>query len=291
MKNGTFRWLSVFCTVLCLLIAARASAETLTKEQIKAIMYQHVESTFGYTKEELTLSMLEKFGSSWSFTVIINDHPYGSSGVITGAIGGSGTLISINPPDEYPLSTEIALHLEAGIMSPEQLTAFREAWEPRLDELTTLSQQRATDSFDPIASQAAVWLIPRISQPGAGELSPLEAAQQAQELLQAAGWNAAQLELYALKGTLYLADGDEAFYLLLYMPRKRTAAEMSGAGEKAFNAMMKDAQTGFGGIENTPYAVSVRMDAKTGELLAPVLQVSYEKSLYHLLCPAGGVYQ
>ena len=253
------------------LLLGHAGAASLSREEIRDSMYMHIKETFGYEQEALVEITLETYQQDWMFSVRIKDHPSTNDGIIAGGMNSEGMLLSIVAPYEYNLNMQVVSSFDRCIASIEGMFAFKQEWEPKRQDLIERILQEQNSGSDPQFLKNMVLLISEINLPSEEDISKNEALEKAKEQITAhTGWPRVKLDYFALKGEAYLnpQDTGKPVYQFIFSRRKRTAEEMNGgAAGRAFDMYQKDFYAAFGGQQSTPEFISVRIDARTGDVL------------------------
>lgn len=254
--------------LLTFFFAGHAGASSLSWDEIWEKMYAHVKEAFGYDQEELIPGTLDKYDGTWAFSVKIKDHPVTNDGLITGTMDSAGALLSIKEPFELNLQMQVAISFDDHITSMEGMYAFRQEWLPRRQTLLEADpKEQGAESGNGFLKMAAQ-LITEIGLPGEEDITGEEALEKARERTTALlGWPREKLDFFAVIGEAYLTPQDigKPVYQFIFSGRKRTAEEMDdGAAGRAFDEYLQEFHDAFGGAENVPRFITIRIDAKTG---------------------------
>jgi hypothetical protein len=165
--------------------------------------------------------------------------------------------------------------------SLKDMVAFRQAWEPRLEEITRASQAPGNEAYSPEFLQNMVKLIPQIGLPQAGDISEAEALEKAWQCAKAIpGFSREQLDALEVSVAAYLTpEGPDApVYHFTFSYRK--IAIDSDAEYDAYTARLEAYYAAFGGRELAPHHISVRIDGRTGAQIGET-RVLYDWPIDH----------
>ena len=267
------RFLSFTICVCC--IGAFSSCVFAETDDIREILYQYCESELGYTWDNLTpYNLVQNEDGSWDFSFYVKDAEPGTNGLVIGALDSEGKLVEIQGP--APVSTVEWLNdqIRKCMFSYQDLYELKKQWEPKLDSLSEqdLADFESIQSFNPILDFLKLDIVLPDEK-----CIPYEAAKQKSiEIIEAMnGWKPEMTDYIDIMAELvYIPSGmDHPVYQFIY----GTAGDVLHAKTVLYNKeytdelsqqirdIWEEEKTVFGGNENRPCVISIRIDAYTGE--------------------------
>ena len=183
--------------------------------------------------------------------------------------------------DILEMQNEVAAGLDKNKSTIEGMVAFKQQWEPSVDKLMAACQLEKTELFDPAFLQTVVRLIPMISLPSQAAISIETAIESARKAIMADhGFEEETMNYFTPCVQVYLTpENNSPLYQLMFATRKLSAEDLrenAAATEKAFMEYHDAFTAFFGGFPNVPRAISVCIDAQTGNALGTSEMILYE---------------
>ena len=267
------RLLSFIICVSC--IGAFSSCAFAETEDIREILYQYCESELGYTRENLTpYNIVQNEDGSWDFSFYVKNAEPGTNELVIGALDADGNLVEIKGP--APVSTMEWLNEQVSkcMFSYQDIYELKKQWEPKLDSLSEqdLADFESIQSFNPILD----FLKLDIVLPDEQCIPYEEAKQKSIDVIEAMdGWKPEMTEhIDVMVELIYIPDGmdhpvwqfiyalaSDVFYSKAVLSEEEYTNEMSAKNKQ----MMEEEKAVFGGSQNLPIHISIRIDAYTGE--------------------------
>ena len=282
LKGVMYRTMTSMKKIICLLLLCVLSFQPLCSgsraekaDDIREILYQYCESELGYTRDNLTpYNLVQNEDGSWDFSFYVKDAEPMTNGLVIGSLDSNGKLVEIKGP--APVSTVEWLNEQVGkcMFSYQDIYELKQQWEPKLDSIPEKDMEffDSIQSFNPILD----FLRLDIVLPDEQCIPYEEAKQKSIDVIEAMdGWKPEMTEhIDVMVELIYIPDGmdhpvwqfiyalaSDVFYSKAVLSEEEYTNEMSAKNKQ----MMEEEKAVFGGSQNLPIHISIRIDAYTGE--------------------------
>lgn len=254
-----------------------ANAETIN---IQEIIYQYCESELGYTRDDLTpYNLVHNQDGSWSFSFYVKNAEPLTNGLVIGLLDEDGKLNRIEGPS--PVSTFEWLNWEVGkcLLNYKDIYQLKQQWEPKLNSIPDkeLDLFNRMQDLNPILD----FLHHDIILPDDQCISYEDAVQKSISIIEGMnGWKSEMTDhIGIIAEVVHIPSGmDHPVYQFIYTLRSIATLARNNLYEEEYTdeldrkieRMEKEEDAVFGGNENFPYVISIRIDAYSGEQVGDV---------------------
>lgn len=272
-KKTRFLFTLMICIATILIISMSLSYAAIDENKAEDLIYQYCEEQLGYSKEELELyNFIPQKGSGWSFSLKVKEADATTKGVITGELTGNGQLVKLEHQGNISVFEQILEDLRRSERSYEAMYQFKQKWAYRLSQLSDIE---LTELDKNKAFPFKAFVNHDIRLPSAQDISYEQAKMKAEKaILELPGWTQEMLDHIRVKLEVYHipVQGDRPVYQFVYDEASEVGyiEAMFSGNNYSFNyeKLSKAERKVFGDVRLN--AVSVRIDAQTGELVGEI---------------------
>ena len=268
--------LFIFLLALVFCMNANTSAQAVpnAEEAIKAIVFEACETQLGLTEDGLKLyNLVNTDDGGWAFSLTVIDADPTTNGLVIGAIDSHGQLVSLTGPQTISLYEQVSDAWARVARDYRAVYQFKQVWQPLLTQLDP-QQQAEFDSHS--NTFPIVDLVNHdIRLPSEQAITYDEAVQKSREaILSMPGWTEEMVDLLRISTEAYHVpvSNDRDVYQFVYgLGSSVGHLEMLLSGESYhfdYNKYADKEDAIFGNA--LPTAVSVRIDALTGDVVGEV---------------------
>ncbi len=270
MKQKTVFAIGLCIVIICALSMAPALAG-ITEARAKELMYHYCQEA-GYTKDMLEpYNFIHVTGGGWAFSLKLKNADPTTNGLVIGSMTEDGKLKEIKHPEHISTYQQLYEALLTNERNYEAMYHFVLEWRAKLPHISEEDRRELEMEHVRRTWPFLALLEHDIRLPEDGDISYVEAKKYAEAaILALPGWTQQKLDLMGIEFEVYHVPvgSDRAVYQFVYSLHSRVghiAALYSGkAYSFNYDKAAKQEDKAFG--KALPYVVSVRIDAKTGEL-------------------------
>ncbi|QTE71680.1 hypothetical protein JRC49_02285 [Clostridiales bacterium FE2011] len=266
----------LYCLTLLIPIFSHAADNNGTG--IREKIYRCIQTELGYTKEDLILNnLINNDDGSWEFSFIVKNPEEMTNGLVTGKMNADGKLKSIEAPTTVSMFEWLNQEIRKSMFNYKDVYKLKQLWVSKLDCIPEEEQKQfdRLHEYNPILD----FLRHDIVLPDENCITYEKAVQQSINYIEKIdGWTTEMTKhIGIICEVVHIpSDMDHPVYQFIYTVASNAEFQKAGwlhegyteTDSKRIRDMRSEEKKVFG--RNIPCALSVRIDALTGEQVGDI---------------------
>lgn len=273
-ENYAARTLALLLACLLLPLAALAAINATSGRELA---YRFILEQHGVSADELNFYQSARDGDkqSWRFSFLLKEKQEETDGLFIVDLYNDGSLKELTPPRVMHLDERLRRDFNDARPLPytnESLLKLKEKWAPHLPGMLSELKAQHPDVYEQSGEYASIRALSqdyREPAPGALGLEQVEALA-VQAILDSPPWTAERFAFFVPWLAAHYVSGELGIpvWHFIYHDERSNSPRFAGKSNEAYEReYWQPLIQAFGGQENTPLYVSLRLDASTGEVL------------------------
>lgn len=274
MKMHTINLFRRGAATLCALTALGAgmprAAADISGARATELAYQYCQERLGYGKDQLTPHQSVGGKDGWAFSFKVRDADPTTNGLVIVHMDEDGALTQLDAPTPISLYQQYFTAEKRAMRDYRAVHQLQRTWKARLANLTPEDRRAFSHSY------CLAFVNHDTGLPGAGDIPYEEAVARSREaILALPGWTREQVDVLRIRMEAYHVPPrhDAPVYQFVYGLASFVGQEEAVWSEEPIHfdgdVWRAREKRAFG--EEEPYSVSVRIDARTGDVVGNII--------------------